>query len=51
VLKPALLEPFLFFDPCEEVSIRFFYSSMSGSYNETRVLTGGPEVVETLYSI
>jgi hypothetical protein len=30
---------------------RSFYSSRSGSYIETRSLTGGPEVVETLYNI
>jgi hypothetical protein len=47
----SLYEPELFPDPCEEVSIRSFYSSRSGSYNETRGLTGGPEVVETLYNM
>jgi hypothetical protein len=41
----------LFFDPCEEVSTPSFYHSRSGSYNETRGPTGGPEVVETLYNI
>jgi hypothetical protein len=51
VLKPALPEPFLFFDVCEEVSTRSFYSLRLGSYNETRGPTGGPEVVETLYNI
>jgi hypothetical protein len=51
VLKPALLELFLFFDHCEEVSTRSFYSSKPGSYNETQAPTGGPEVVETLYNI
>jgi hypothetical protein len=51
VLKPALPQPFLFFDACEEASIRSFYSSRLGSYNETRGPTGGPEVVETLYNI
>jgi hypothetical protein len=40
-----------FFDPCEEVSNRSFYTSRPGSYNETRSPTGGSEVVETLYSI
>jgi hypothetical protein len=30
---------------------RFFYSSRSDSHIETRGLTGGPEVVETLYNI
>jgi hypothetical protein len=30
---------------------RFFYSSKSGSYIETQGPTGGPEVIETLYSI
>jgi hypothetical protein len=39
------------FDPCEEVSTRSFYSSWPGSYNETRGRTGGPGVIETLYSI
>jgi hypothetical protein len=28
-----------------------FYSSRTGSYNETRVPTGGPEVVQILYNI
>jgi hypothetical protein len=41
----------LFFYPCEEVSTRSFYSLRPDSYNETRGTTGGPEVVETLYSI
>jgi hypothetical protein len=56
-LKPALPESFLvfdresIFDPCEEVFTRSFYSSSPGSYNETWGPTGGPEVVETLYSI
>jgi hypothetical protein len=49
LLKPVLAEPF--FDPCEEVSTRFFYSSRPGSYNGTQGPTGDPEVVETLYSI
>jgi hypothetical protein len=49
LLKPVLVEPF--FDPCEEVSTRFFYSSRPGSYNGTRGPTGDPEVVETLYNI
>jgi hypothetical protein len=49
VLKPVLPEPF--FDPLEEVSTRSFYSSRSGSYNETRGPTGGPEVIKTLYNI
>jgi hypothetical protein len=39
------------FDPREEVSTRSFYSSRPGSYNETHRPTGGPEMVETLYSI
>jgi hypothetical protein len=39
------------FDTCEEVSTRSFHSSRSISYNETRGLTSGPELVETLYSI
>jgi hypothetical protein len=39
------------FPPCEEVSTRPFYSSRPGSYNETRGLTSGPEIVEILYSI
>jgi hypothetical protein len=51
VLKPALPKPFLFFDPCEEVSTQSFYSLRPTSYNEIRGPTGGPEVVETLYSI
>jgi hypothetical protein len=52
VLKPVLPERFLFpTDPCEEVFTRSFYSSRPGSYKEIRGLTGGPEVVETLYSI
>jgi hypothetical protein len=37
--------------PSEEASGRAFYSSRSGSYIETRGPTGGPMVVETLYSI
>jgi hypothetical protein len=41
----------LFFDPCEEVSTRSFYSSRPSSYNETRGPTGGFVVVETLYNI
>jgi hypothetical protein len=49
LLKSVLAEPF--FDPCEEVSTRFFYSSRPGSYNGTRGPTGDPEVVETLYNI
>jgi hypothetical protein len=61
LLNPALSEPFLFSTagldrpifpvPCEEVPTRSFYSSRTGSYNETRGPTGGPEVVETLYNI
>jgi hypothetical protein len=51
LLKPALLEPFLFAHPCEVVSTRAFYSSRLGSYIKTRAPTGGPEVVETLYNI
>jgi hypothetical protein len=35
----------------EEAPARAFYSSRSGSYIETRGLTGGPVVFETLYSI
>jgi hypothetical protein len=46
---PALTN--LFFDPLKEVPTRSFYSSRSGSYNETRGSTGGPEVVEALYNI
>jgi hypothetical protein len=49
ICPPALTD--LFFHPREEVSTRSFYSSRSGSYNETRGPTGGPEVVETLYNI
>jgi hypothetical protein len=37
--------------PREEAPARAFYSSRSGSYIETRGPTGGPVVVETLYSI
>jgi hypothetical protein len=33
----------------EVAPARTFYNSMSGSYIETRSLTGGPEVIETLY--
>jgi hypothetical protein len=51
MLKPALPEPFLFFDLLKVTSTRAFYSSRSGSYNETRGPTDGPEVIETLYSI
>jgi hypothetical protein len=51
MLKPVLPESFLFFNPCEEVYTRSFYSSRPGSYNETRGLIGDPEVVETLYNI
>jgi hypothetical protein len=51
MLKHVLPEPLLFFDPSEEVSTWSFYSSRPSSYNETRDPTGGPEVVETLYSI
>jgi hypothetical protein len=47
----CLARAFAFFDPSEEVSTWSFYSSRPGSYNETRDPTGGPEVVETLYSI
>jgi hypothetical protein len=36
---------------CEEVSSRSFYTSRLSSYIETRGLTGGPEVVQTLYII
>jgi hypothetical protein len=38
-------------DPCEELSVRAFYSSRLGSYIETWGPTSGPEMVETLYSI
>jgi hypothetical protein len=37
-----------FFDP---LPARSFYSSRSDSYIETQGPIGGPEVVETLYSI
>jgi hypothetical protein len=47
----AGLDRLIFSDPCKEVSTRSFYSSRPGSYNETQGPTGGPEVVETLYSI
>jgi hypothetical protein len=46
---PCLSLPFR--PPCEEVSTRSFYTSRTGSYNGTRGPTGGPKVVETLYSI
>jgi hypothetical protein len=49
--KACLARAFPFFDLSEEVSTRSFYSSRLGSYNESRGPTGGPEVVETLYSI
>jgi hypothetical protein len=49
ICPPALID--LFFCPREEVSTRSFYSSRLDNYNETRGPTGGPEVVETLYSI
>jgi hypothetical protein len=45
---PCLILPF---SPCEVVPAQAFYSSRSGSYNDTRGLTGGPEVVATLYNI
>jgi hypothetical protein len=51
VLKSVLPKSFFLFDPLEVASTRAFYSSRSGSYSETRGPTGGPEVVETLYSI
>jgi hypothetical protein len=53
LLKPSLahVSLSLFFQPCEEVSTRSFYSSRSGSYNETRGPTGGTEVVEIIYNI
>jgi hypothetical protein len=46
---PCLSLPFR--PPCEEVSIRSFYSSRPGSYNETWGPTGGPKVIETLHNI
>jgi hypothetical protein len=45
------LSLFCFFDLLKVASTRIFYSVRSGSYNETRGSIGGPEVVETLYSI
>jgi hypothetical protein len=56
LLKPVLPEPTflsvnLFSTRREVVSARSFYSSRTGSYNETRGPTGGLEVAETLYSI
>jgi hypothetical protein len=36
---------------CEEVSTQSFYNSKPGSYNETWGPTGGPDVIETIYSI
>jgi hypothetical protein len=52
----CLCEPEPFFcarpTPCEEASsTQSFYSSRPGSYIETRGPTGGPVMVETLYSI
>jgi hypothetical protein len=46
LLKPALSEPFLFFDPLEMAPARTFYSSRSGSYNEPQGPTGDPGVGE-----
>jgi hypothetical protein len=46
-------DPFLFLlsvCPLEVAPARAFYSSRSGSYNESRGPTGCPEVVEILYS-
>jgi hypothetical protein len=40
-----------FSHPCEEAPARAFYSLRSDSYIETQSPTGGPEVIETLYSI
>jgi hypothetical protein len=58
LLKPVLPEyaylsalTDLSVDPCEEASVRAFYSSRSNSYIETRGPTGDPELVETLYNI
>jgi hypothetical protein len=51
IAQASMPERFPFLTLREEVSIRSFYSSRSGSYNETRGPTGGSEVVETLYSI
>jgi hypothetical protein len=51
MLKTVLPELFIFFNPREELSTRSFYSSRPNSYNETRGLTDGPEMVETLYNI
>jgi hypothetical protein len=44
------LSLFFFAHPCEVASTRAFYSSRLGSYIGIRGPTGGPEVVETLYS-
>jgi hypothetical protein len=50
MLKRALPEPAFSSAPLEVAPARAFYSSRSNSYNESRGLTGGPEVVETLYN-
>jgi hypothetical protein len=47
--QACMSEP-AFSSPLEVAPTRSFYSSRSGSYNETRGPTGGPEVVETLYN-
>jgi hypothetical protein len=47
----ALPEPFLFLWPLNLLPARSFYYSRLDSYIETQAPTGGPEVVETLYSI
>jgi hypothetical protein len=41
-------EPFLFFDPYEVAPARAFYSSRSGSYNESRGPTGELRAGKTL---
>jgi hypothetical protein len=41
-------EPYLFSVPCEVASTRDFYSSRSGSYNESRCPTGGLGAGQTL---
>jgi hypothetical protein len=46
---PCLKLPFR--PPREVAPARAFYNSRLGSYIETRGPTGGPVVVETLYSI
>jgi hypothetical protein len=50
VLKHILPEPFLFLTPWKWRPPEPFIAQGRVVYNESRGLTGGPEVVETLYS-